>query len=73
MQEPTAAYEHTHAASQPELRIKLERGQRGGYGWEVSASAPGHDVEALLGVIDEVDSELRRRYSPTEETRARAA
>lgn len=52
---------------EPELRIKLEKGQRNTYAWEISASAPGHDADELLGVIEEVDSKLRRRYGPIEE------
>lgn len=74
-QTPTITHEHRHADPKPELRVKLERGQRGAYGWEVSASAPGHDVDALLAVLGEADGKLRERYGPdtTEPTGPRAA
>lgn len=66
---------HEYGDPKPELSVKVERGQRGGYGWEVRASAPGHDVEALLAVIREADAKLRAEYGPdaTEPTGPRAA
>ncbi len=64
----------TQGEPQPELRVKLERGQRGGYGWEIAASCPGHDVDSLLAVIEDADRKLRERFGPTDAPdRARAA
>lgn len=62
--EERRSHEHYHGESTPELRIKVERGQRGGYGWEIGASAPGHDVDVLLSVVEEADEKLRERFDP---------
>lgn len=67
MDERTISHEHNCGGPGPELRVKIERGQRGGYGWEIAVSAPGHDADALLAVIDDTDSKLRRRFGPSEE------
>ncbi len=45
MDEQTVRHEHSHSDPRPELRIKVEKGQRNSYAWEISASAPGHDVD----------------------------
>ncbi len=75
METNTVTHEHHHGEPTPELRVKVERGQRGGYGWEIGASAPGHDVDTLLAIIRETDEKLRERYGPaaTEPTGSRAA
>ncbi len=62
MDEQIIRHEHSYSDPKPELRIKVEKGQRGTYAWEISASAPGHDVDALLRVIDEADTKLWNRY-----------
>ena len=67
MEGQTIRHEHSHSDLKPELRIKVEKGQRNTYAWEVSASAPGHDVDALLAVIDEADVRLRERYGDVSE------
>ncbi len=75
-QAQTVTHEHHHGDPKPELRVKIERGQRGGYGWEISASCPGHDTDALLAVIEEADAKLRERFGPescTEPTGPRTA
>jgi hypothetical protein len=66
---------HEYGEPTPELSVKIERGQRGGYGWEVRASAPGHDVDALLAVLADADAKLREWYGPEagEPTGPRAA
>ena len=53
MDEQAVRHEHSYCDPKPELRIKAEQGQRNTYALEVSVSAPGHDVDALLRVIDE--------------------
>ncbi len=74
MEEQTIRHEHSHSDPRPELRIKVEKGQRNTYAWEVSASAPGHDVDALLAIIGEADGRLRERYGePSEPFGPRAA
>ncbi len=35
MEERTVRHEHSHSEPGPELRIKVEKGQRGTYAWEV--------------------------------------
>ncbi len=62
MDEQTVRHEHSHSDPKPELRIKVEKGQRNSYGWEISASMPGHEVDELLRVIDEADTKLWNRY-----------
>ncbi len=60
MEEQTVRHQHSEPA--PELRIKVEKGQRNSYAWEISASVAGHDVDELLRVIDEADTKLWNRY-----------
>ena len=67
MESHTVRHEHSHSDPKPELRIKVEKGQRNTYAWEVSASAPGLDVDALLAVIGEADGRLRERYGESSE------
>ena len=43
-----------------ESRIKLERGQKGTYAWEVTVS--GSDADAILWKLRDLDSRLRREY-----------
>ncbi len=62
MEEQTVRHEHSYSDPKLELRIKVEKGQRGTYAWEISASAPGQDVVELLRVIDEADTKLWNRY-----------
>ncbi len=62
MDEQAVGHEHSYSDPKPELRIKVEQGQRNTYALEVSVSAPGHDVDALLRVIDEADTKLWDRY-----------
>ena len=74
MEDQTIRHEHSYSDPKPELRIKVEKGQRNTYAWEVSAAAPGHDVDALLAVIEEADGRLRERYGePSEPFGPRAA
>lgn len=51
--------EHIHTSSEP-FKIKLERGQKGGYGWEITVS--GSEMAHILGVIAATDEELREDY-----------
>lgn len=53
---------HVHiSAQQPErLRIKVERGQRGTYAWEVSYA--GEDLDEVLARVREADRRLREEY-----------
>ena len=71
----TIAQEHRPEEPTPELRIKVERGQRGSYGWEITASAPGHDVDDLIDVVKGADDRLRVEFGPAsdEPTGPRAA
>ncbi len=62
MEEQTVRHEHSYSDPKPELRIKVEKGQRNSYAWEIAASAPGHDVDELLRLIEEADTQLWERY-----------
>ena len=64
MEATTVGQGHGRGEPTPDLRIKLERGQRGTYAWEIGASAPGHDVGALLAVVREADARLRAGFGP---------
>lgn len=46
----------------PTFTVKLERGQRGSYGWEIKVL--GEDKEFVLKQIAEIDKELRNNYGP---------
>ena len=41
--------------------IRLERGQRGGYGWEITGS--GDSVDDALNQVREADLALRGEYA----------
>jgi len=41
-------------------RVKLERGQRGGYGWKISI--PGDDLDKIVDEITRIDSKLRLTF-----------
>jgi hypothetical protein len=50
------------------IKIKLERGQKGTYAWEITAD--GADLEDVRERIREMDEVLRIMYAtPTEETK----
>jgi len=42
------------------ISIKVARGQRGGYGWEIEVK--GNDTNAMLTTIHSVDQQLRETY-----------
>lgn len=56
---------HRYLPGSGEVRVKLERGQKGGYGWEISVAVPrdGEAQEKVLREVDELDRLLRGRYS----------
>jgi hypothetical protein len=58
--EQVIRHEHVSIRQEPELKITLNRGQRGGYGWEIQYS--GTDKKELLHAIGEADRELREKY-----------
>jgi len=43
------------------IKIKVERGQRGGVGWEISIH--GDDVEKILGQIRDIELKLKAEYT----------
>ena len=59
--EQVIRHEHISIRQEPELKITVNRGQRGGYGWEIQYS--GTDKKELLGIVGEVDRELREKYT----------
>lgn len=56
--------EHFHSSGpSPEpLRIKVERGQKGGYAWEISLS--GADETAIIARIKNIDAALYAEFAP---------
>lgn len=63
-EEQVIRHEHVTIRQEPELKITLNRGQKGGYGWEIQYSDP--DRKRVLTAIEEVDKKLRERYNKTE-------
>lgn len=53
---------HSWIPSEPRLRIKLERGQKGTYAWEISYE--DESSVAALVKIQEMDRMLRERFLP---------
>lgn len=49
-----------HHSEPPGVTVKLERGQRGTYGWEVRATAP--TVADALALLEAADTALRQTY-----------
>lgn len=56
-------------ASGPSVSAKIERGQRGGYGWELRANvacAPGQDYDAAFAeaitALQTADGQMRRLF-----------
>ncbi|MCK4824797.1 hypothetical protein KA005_54090, partial [bacterium] len=54
-------HEHISVKSEPELKIIVNRGQRGGYGWEIPYS--GIDKKELIETIGETDRGLTEKYT----------
>lgn len=52
--------DHWHHSEPPGVRIELERGQRGAYGWSVKATAP--TVAETLRLLAEADAQLRQQF-----------
>jgi len=52
--------EHVQAPSPEPYRVKLERGQKGGYGWEISVS--GSDMDRILRTISNTNKMLIATY-----------
>ncbi len=51
---------HVSVPSEPQLKVEITRGQRGGYGWTISFA--GQDMEKVLATIKEVDAKLREEF-----------
>ena len=54
-------HEHVSIKPEPKLKITLNRGQKGNYGWGIQYA--GEDLKAVLDEIEEADKELRERYT----------
>jgi len=62
----TERIEHIHV-NQPTpdpVKIKIERGQKGGYGWEISIV--GDDAENIIQRLKEADKSLRKNFLEAE-------
>jgi hypothetical protein len=53
-------HEHVYIPQPSELKICLNRGQKGSYGWDIQYS--GQDRKKILETIENVDHELRQKY-----------
>ena len=58
--EQVVRHEHVSIRQEPQLKVTLNRGQRGSYGWEIQYS--NVDRKRILTTIEEVDRELREKY-----------
>tara|TARA_R100001244_G_C5142188_1_gene128098 strand:+ start:573 stop:746 length:174 start_codon:yes stop_codon:yes gene_type:complete len=45
-------------------KLKLTRGQRGGYGWDISV--PHLDLEVAVEKVKEIDTKLRKHFGGEE-------
>ena len=45
-------------------KLKLTRGQRGGYGWDISL--PHLDLEVAVEKVKEIDTKLRKHFGGEE-------
>jgi hypothetical protein len=61
----TVVHRHESGPSPEPLRIKVEKGQKGGYGWEISCA--GATLEDILAKIDEADKALHAKYDASKE------
>ncbi len=59
-----AKIEETYTTDQPRLSIKLIKGQKENYGWEIKATpeATFQDVTLTIGVISMADMKLRETF-----------
>lgn len=51
----------------PELKISLDRGKTGKYGWEISYS--GSDVYEVLNVVLDADRKLKKYFENGEKSK----
>ena len=51
---------HTYGCSPEPLKVKLTKGQKDSYGWEISAS--GKDISEILSLIRSADQALKAEY-----------
>jgi hypothetical protein len=58
----TECIEHIHfSPPSPEpVKIKIERGQKGGYGWEISVV--GDNIDQIIEHIAAADARLRKTF-----------
>jgi len=45
------------------VKIKLTRGQKGSYGWEISISEPGSRELSIIDRLKFIDERLKAEYS----------
>ena len=63
-EEQVVRHEHFSFRPEPELKVTVTRGQRGGYGWEITYS--GKELDEVLRVIKEADEKLRKTFLEVE-------
>lgn len=62
--EQIVRHEHVSIQNPSELKVCLNRGQKGTYGWEIQYA--GKDRKTIMEKIEKVDEELRQKYIQTE-------
>lgn len=58
--EQVVRHEHVSIQHPSELKVCLNRGQKGTYGWEIQYA--GQDRKTILETIEKVDMELQQKY-----------
>ena len=53
-------HEHTNVQNPPSLKVQVERGQRGGYGWTISLE--GYNWETAKHALKIIDADLKADY-----------
>lgn len=58
---------HEYLPGKGEVTVKIERGQRGGYGWEIKVSRPVtlgtlEDGRTVAAIIQQLDQELKTKF-----------
>lgn len=53
-------HEHTNVQNPPSLKVQVERGQRGGYGWTITLE--GETWETLKQALKIIDADLKAAF-----------
>lgn len=59
---------HQWIPAQPQLKVKLEKGQKNTYAWEITYES-AEDILVILAKLKEADDKLRATFKVVEEER----